>query len=193
MIQLYIEHHVLSGDGDVEVLHVAPEFGLYRWLSSQPAIRYTGSDIDATRYRHIDNVRTADLTALPFESEQFDLVICSHVLEHVPDDGTAMAEIRRVLRPDGRALLLVPFATDGGGTDEDLTVTDPEERERRFGQHDHVRLYSPEDFISRLTDAGFEVTTFAPFDEYPGLADEHHLNPDEVLPVGLVGGAGARC
>jgi SAM-dependent methyltransferase len=184
MMALYLEHQVGVGREPLEILHVAPDYGLYLWLKRRQGVHYTASDIDARRYRHIDNVRTANLMDMPFESNTFDVVICSHVLEHVPDDSKAMRELHRVLKPGGTALLLVPLAMDGGGTDEDPTVTDPAERNRRYGQWDHVRLYGKNDFLSRLTEAGFEVSTFSPFEAMPAEAEQLHLNPSEILPIG---------
>lgn len=184
MMALFLEQEVGVGSEPLDVLHVAPDYGLYLWLKRRPGVSYTGSDIDARRYRHIDNVHTANLMDMPFESNSFDVVICSHVLEHVPDDSRAMQELQRVLKPGGTALLLVPLAMDGGGTDEDPTVTDPDERNRRYGQWDHLRLYGKDDFLSRLAAAGFEVSTFEPFAVSPGEASELHLNPIEILPIG---------
>jgi SAM-dependent methyltransferase len=185
MIMLYLEAVAGIGRTPARILHVAPDLGLYLWLKRQPGVEYVASDIDASRYRHIDNIHTADLTAMPFESERFDIVICSHVLEHVPDDAAAMREILRLLRPGGRALLLTPFALDGAGTDEDPGLGDPGERDRRFGQWDHVRLYDRDDFVARMARAGFETAVFEPFASHPEAAGRLHLNPLEVLPVGV--------
>jgi SAM-dependent methyltransferase len=184
MIMLYLSEVARVGARACRILHVAPDFGLYLWLKRQPGVEYTGSDIDANRYRHIENIRTADLTATPFEDGAFDVVVCSHVLEHVPDDVAAFGEILRILVPGGQALLLTPFALDGRGTDEDPSVTDPAERDRRFGQWDHVRLYDRDDFMVRMTRAGFETSLFEPFKSHPEAAERLHLNPLETLPVG---------
>jgi SAM-dependent methyltransferase len=86
--------------------------------------------------------------------ETFDVIFCSHVLEHVSDDRRAMREFRRVLRYDGWAILLVPAVAEK--TFEDPSVVDPAERLRRFGQEDHVRCYGP-DYVDRLREAGFDV------------------------------------
>jgi SAM-dependent methyltransferase len=187
MMMLWLEQAGLDGGlagGRRRILHIAPDLGLYLWLGRQAGVEYVGSDIDAARYRHIENMHTADLTWMPFPDDDFDIVICSHVLEHVPDDAAAMHEILRILRPGGRALLLTPYAQDGKGTDEDPAVADPAERDRRFGQWDHVRLYDREDFLARMRRAGFETAVFAPFESYPEAAKALHLNPLEVLPVG---------
>lgn len=131
----------------MRVLHVAPEPILTRRLRAA-GINQVGGDLDA-RFAN----RRIDVTSLEFADDSFDAVICNHVLEHVPDDQQAMRELRRVLRPGGWALLLTPL--HDGPTDEDVTLTDPAERERRFGQHDHVRWYGRDDYLARLTGAGF--------------------------------------
>ena len=99
----------------------------------------------------------ADATALPYADARFDLVIANHVLEHIEDDWAALAEIRRVLRPGGSAILQVPVAQRLAVTREDPSIRDEEEREDAFGQWDHVRLYGL-DYPQRLEKAGFEVT-----------------------------------
>lgn len=190
MMMMYLSRMLGVGSGSwsaaepCRILHVAPDYGLYLWLSRQPGVAYTGSDIDAGRYRHIRNMHSADLTQAPFEDASFDAVICSHVLEHIPDDAQAMREILRILKPGGRALLLVPLALDGQGTEEEPGINDPAEQERRFGQWDHVRLYGREDFLARLEAAGFEVTAWDAFAHDRAEAEKLHLNPLEILPIG---------
>lgn len=189
LLMLYLMKEAAVGRRPIRLLHVAPDFGLYLWLRRQDRLTYVGSDIDASRYRHIENMHTVDLTDVPFEDDSFDVIVCSHVLEHVPDDTAAMAELFRILRPGGQALVLVPLALDGAGTDEDRAVRDPRERLLRFGQWDHVRIYNRSDYFSRLQDVGFATVAFDPFEQYPDEADALHLNPLEVLPVGRKSGA----
>jgi SAM-dependent methyltransferase len=184
MMMLYLSELGGVGREPRHILHVAPDFGLYLWLNSQPGVSYVGSDIDKARYRHIKNMYTADLTAAPFGTDAFDIVICSHVLEHIPDDAMAMREILRILKPGGEALLLTPLAMDGRGTEEDPSIDDPGERHRRFGQWDHVRIYGRDDFLARMAAAGFETTVFRPFESHPEQAETLRLNPLEVLPIG---------
>lgn len=132
------------------ILHVAPEEPVVALLRNLGSI-YIGTDL-------VPNLQVdalTDLTQLPFSDAAFDLVVCSHVLEHVPDDRMAISEIRRVLTTDGSALLMVPVS-DIDVTDEDPSITNPEERVRRFGQRDHVRTYG-RDFGSRLAEAGLTV------------------------------------
>jgi SAM-dependent methyltransferase len=123
-----------------------------------------------------------DLTAMPFADESFDAVLCMHVLEHIPDDKSAMAELFRVLRPGGWAVLQVPLDLSGP-TREDLTVTDPKERLRLYGQEDHVRLYG-DDYPERLSAVGFRVDV----DEFvqevsPALRAVARLDDGEALYV----------
>ena len=184
MMMMYLDTNTPLGDAPQSVLHVAPDFGLYLWLKRQKLMSYTGTDLDASRYRHIEGIQTADLTATPFGANTFDIIICSHVLEHVPDDSTAFAELFRILRPGGHALLLVPLAQDGQGTDEDPEICDPTEQDRRFGQWDHVRIYDTDGFIARMAAAGFETSLYDPFAADTKRADALRLNPLEKLPIG---------
>jgi len=99
-----------------------------------------------------------DITNMPGYSDgQFDFFICSHVLEHVTDDAKALQELHRILRPGGKGIVMVPIILSLNQTQEDPTVEDEAERWRRFGQNDHVRLYSKNDFIKRIEQAGFRT------------------------------------
>jgi SAM-dependent methyltransferase len=135
----------------MRILHVAPERALQPRLRSLPGVEYVAGDLDA-RYAE----QRIDVTSLDFPDDSFDAIVCNHVLEHVPDDRRAMRELRRVLRPGGWSVLLVP-PLDRPVTDEDSTLADRAERVRRFGQHDHVRRYGW-DYVDRLGAAGFRVT-----------------------------------
>jgi ubiquinone/menaquinone biosynthesis C-methylase UbiE len=109
----------------------------------------------------MDNVDlNIDLTKIPFPNSTFDAIICNHVLEHIPNDRTAMAELFRVLKPDGWAILQVPISLDLTATHEDFAITDPIGRGHAFGhQNDHVRIYAM-DYVGRLQQAGFAVELF---------------------------------
>jgi SAM-dependent methyltransferase len=134
------------------LLHFSPEWCLRRRLEAIPGMRYVTADIDPAAGVDL----RLDVTALDLPDDAFDAVLCSHVLEHVPDDAAAMRELRRVTAPSGFCLVMVPLALDREHTYEDPAITAPQDREREFLQHDHVRLYAP-DVAARLQDAGFGV------------------------------------
>ncbi|MBQ4296610.1 MAG: class I SAM-dependent methyltransferase, partial [Prevotella sp.] len=106
-----------------------------------------------------------DVTAIDQPSNTYDVVICNHVLEHVSDANKAFKEIQRVLKPGGWAILLVPINPDVD-TFEDPTVTDPKERERLYGQYDHVRQFG-RDYADVLRKAGFKVVVDRLYYELP--------------------------
>lgn len=131
------------------MLHVSPEACLQRRLRRRRGLRYTTTDLMMPGV----DVR-ASLTDLPLSTNTYDLIYCSNVLEHIPDDAAAMRELFRVLKPGGLAIIQVPV--QGETTLEDPTVTTPEERDRLFGQPDHVRFYG-RDIKGRLESAGFRA------------------------------------
>jgi SAM-dependent methyltransferase len=135
---------------DARVLHVGPARAVMEWLDHQERLDYVSADLDSP----IARVH-ADATDLPFEDASFDFVICVHVLEHIPEDRKALSEFFRVLRPGGEAIFQVP-PSELQTTREDAAVTDPLERERLFGQYDHVRLCGA-DYPERIAEAGFDV------------------------------------
>ena len=131
------------------VLHIAPEAALTPLLRARLGAGYITADLSDPNA----DIRL-DVMDIQFPDETFDVVYCSHVLEHVPDDRAAMREIRRVLKRDGWAVILVPILAER--TFEDASVTSPRERLRLFGQEDHVRMYGA-DFEDRLREVGFNV------------------------------------
>jgi SAM-dependent methyltransferase len=132
------------------VLHLAPEAGIERRLRRLPGVEYVSGDLEPGAA-----MLTLDLERLDLPDASFDWALCSHVLEHVADDGAAMRELHRVLRPGGTLVVQVP--TYGPLTDEDPSLTDTAERRARFGQEDHVRMYG-DDVDDRLRAAGFDVS-----------------------------------
>lgn len=167
------------------VLHFAPELSLYRYVFKESGAKYHPVDLNPAGYPEIPQVERVDVTAIPYPDKTFDLMLCNHVLEHVPDDRRAMRELRRVLKDNGVALLQAPLALALDETDEDLSITDPAERERRFGQFDHVRLYAVRDYAERLSEAGFEVS-LTPSREIVGAGRDlgSDVNPLERLVIG---------
>lgn len=134
------------------VLHFAPEEALGDFMPGEKGLRVT-FDI-SNKYSPM--VR-GDIQHLPFRADTFDAIICSHVLEHVPDDARAMGELADVLKTGGWALIQVPIDRNRAKTLEDWEGSTPSARARVFGLEDHLRLYGL-DFYSRLEEAGFNVS-----------------------------------
>ncbi len=134
------------------LLHIAPEPSLAPRLRSIPGVDYLSGDL-----MDPSAMVKMDITDIQYPDGSFDALYCSHVLEHVPADREAMREMCRVLKPGGWALILVPVK--GQTTYEDDTITAPEDRERAFGQYDHVRYYGL-DCKDRLAEAGFDVSVY---------------------------------
>ena len=124
----------------------------------------------------------ADICNLPFSDQQFDWVVCNHVLEHIPNDKIAMQEIYRVLKPGGTAILQVPLRLDQD-TFEDNRITDPKERAQVFGQYDHVRIYG-KDYQNRLKQVGFTVKMLAYAEQLTLEEQTRYVVPaNEIIPV----------
>jgi SAM-dependent methyltransferase len=166
---------------EMVLLHIAPEPELASALKRSPNIRYVSADLA------LPGVMTRfDVLHMPFPEKTFDAIICNHVMEHVADDQIAMAEVYRVLKPGGWALLQVPIALAlaQGQTIEDPTATTEADRIRVFGQGDHVRLYAAPDYVQRLERAGFRVAISKCATELPGEAARYALEPEEHIFVG---------
>lgn len=131
------------------MLHVAPEPCFEFKLRKRLGQGYITADLMNRRA-----MVKMDITKIQYPDNYFDVIYCSHVLEHVEDDKKAMREFFRVMKQDGWAILLVPITSDK--TVEDASIVDPSERLKIFGQEDHVRRYGA-DFVDRLREAGFEV------------------------------------
>jgi SAM-dependent methyltransferase len=147
------------------VLDFSPSRGWYRMMKSRKDIDYTATDYSNEFLAD----KKMDITRLEEPSNRFDLVICYHVLEHVPDDAAALSELYRVLKPGGQCLVQTPFGE--GSVYEDASIVTPEERLKHFGQEDHVRVYSVEGLKERLERQGFsvEVKRFEEAGEVLGL------------------------
>jgi len=146
-LALYLADLLAQTGPRCALLHFAPERALRKFFAARSAIRYFGVDLGP---RAAD--ACADITAIPFRSGAFDLVIASHVIEHVGDDRTALAELARVTAPGGRALIMAPML--------------PRWREsatREFGYphpeyEGHWRIYG-HDLADRIEAAGLRCTT----------------------------------
>jgi SAM-dependent methyltransferase len=157
---LYFQKHLKSvkANGVISIIDFAPSAPLSRFIQSQVAL--SGKDVSyrtADLYAEGVDDRVDIMDMRIYKDHQFDFFICSHVLEHVVDDRKALRELYRILKPGGRGILMVPIVLGLKEVDEDPSIVDAGERWRRFGQDDHVRIYSKSGFIERVRRAGFLI------------------------------------
>jgi SAM-dependent methyltransferase len=169
---LWVESHEHRIDG-VRLLHFSPEPVLAR-LFKQRAGRYTGSDIDP-EHRHADTV--LDIEEIDLSAGSIDVVVCSHVLEHV-DATKALSEISRIMAPGGVALLMFPIVEGWEHTFENPEITSPADRRIYFGQSDHVRFFG-RDVRDLIAGAGLLLTEFTA--EEPAVARYGLMRGEKVF------------
>lgn len=161
----------------IRILHFAPEPHLSRWIVAAAPAGYVKCDLHPTAA----DVQRVDMEAMPFADATFDLVIANHVLEHVDDDLRALREIRRVLRPGGRAVLQTPYCAALHATWSDPGIATDAARLQAYGQEDHVRLFG-RDIFQRFASAGLRARVQSHAELLPGLdATEYGVNPAEPL------------
>jgi SAM-dependent methyltransferase len=163
---LYLQKGQWAPEGK-SILHFAPERNLVDRLRPK-ADQYTSADLFMASADVAWNIENIDC-----EDQQFDAVVCCHVLEHV-DTPKALRELRRVLRPGGKAFLMIPIYEGLDTTYTNPTVNGNEERHLHFHQSDHVRLVG-RDFRTQITEAGFELEEFS-------------AEPEDVVRYGLMFG-----
>ena len=159
-----------------KLLHVAPEQCFYNRFKKYNHIEYITADLESPIADY-----HFDLHEIPFADNSFDMALCNHVLEHVTDDRKVMTEFLRVLRPGGFAILQVPLEPQRPTTFEDPSITSPRQREKYFGQKDHLRVYGL-DYPDRLRECGFVVEERLVSDAFSAeLINRYRLAPDETL------------
>ena len=180
LLWLYLQNETdfFTAKEKKNVLHFAPEQEFYKRFKKQKNIQYTTTDL----FSPLADVK-ADICNLPFEDNQYDVLFCNHVLEHIPDDTKAMQELYRVLKPGGMAILQIPQDLNRVTTFSDDSITDEKERAAIFGQYDHVRVYG-RDYFDKLRTIGFTVVE----EDYtkkinPELVTKYCLAPGEIIPV----------
>ncbi|HSP11321.1 MAG TPA: methyltransferase domain-containing protein [Salegentibacter sp.] len=178
LLWLYLKNETDFFTRNLKVLHFAPEQAFYKRFRKLKNLHYTTTDLNSP----LADVK-ADICDLPFSDNEFDFILCNHVLEHIPDDTKAMQEIYRILKPGGTAILQIPQELNREKTFEDDSITDKKEREKIFGQYDHVRIYG-RDYFDKLRSIGFSVEEVDYTQELsPKEIDKYRLAEGEIIPV----------
>ena len=178
LLWLYLTNETDLFNRNIKVLHVAPEQAFYKRFRKQPNWEYITTDL----FSPLADVK-ADLCNLPFQDNSFDLILCNHVLEHIPDDQKAMQELFRVMKKGGVGIFQVPQDYQRSTTFEDDTITDPKERTKIFGQYDHVRIYGM-DYFDKLRNIGFLVEEITYAQKLtPEQIKKYRIVANEIIPV----------
>lgn len=153
LLALYIKN-ILRPSTDSKILDIAPNRATGYIFNKNLCKNYISIDLDSPVA-----MCNMDLTSLAFRDNKFDLIICFHVLEHIKNDTKAIEEIYRVLKPDGAAILQVPFSGKNGHTFEldSYDYTDKKMNMKLYGHPGHVRRYGEKDYLAKLKTIGFKV------------------------------------
>lgn len=178
LLWLYLKNETDYFSAQKKVLHFAPEQCFLKRFRDLKNLDYTTTDLESP----IADVK-ADICNLPFEDNSYDVILCNHVLEHIPNDTKAMQELFRVLKPGGMGIFQIPQDLNRETTFEDDSITDKDERAKIFGQYDHVRIYG-RDYFDKLRTIGFKVEEV---DYTATLSEEditrYCLAKGEIIPV----------
>ena len=176
LLWLFLKEKTTFFDENLRLLHIAPELCFIDRFKSMTNLDCVTVDLESP----LADVK-ANLLDLPFEDRSFDVALCNHVMEHIESDKKGMKELFRVLRPGGWAIIQSPVFYELETTIEDESIVDPKERERIYGQDDHLRKYG-RDYGDRLRMAGFLVEE----DDYvktlpPEKVRRYALPDDEII------------
>ena len=159
-------------------MHFAPEPAFHKVFKNSNNISYDTIDLNSP----LAEIK-ADICNLPLEDNTYDFILCNHVLEHVYDDLKAMSELYRVLKKGGTGIFQIPIDLKRENTYEDNSIKSIKERNKAFGQYDHVRIYGM-DYFKRLNSVGFSVKKVKYANK---LSDKeitkYCLSPNEIIPV----------
>ena len=178
MLWLYLKNETEIFSRKIKLLHFAPEPAFHGIFKKSNNISYDTIDLNSP----LAKIK-ADICNLPLEDNTYDFILCNHVLEHIDDDIKAMSELYRVLKKGGIGIFQIPIDINRDKTFEDSSIKNPKERNKVFGQYDHVRIYGM-DYYDRLRSVGFSVEQVKYSDNL--TKDEikkYCLSSDEIIPV----------
>jgi SAM-dependent methyltransferase len=178
LLWLYLKNETNFFSENLKALHFAPEQCFLKRFRKLKNLDYTTTDLLSP----IADVK-ADICDLPFEDNSYDVMLCNHVLEHIPDDTKAMQELYRVMKPGGYGIFQIPQDLNRKSTFEDNSITDKAERAKLFGQYDHVRVYG-HDYFDKLRSIGFKVEEVDYTTQLKDAeVDKYRLAKGEIIPV----------
>lgn len=159
LLYIYLFEKSNVFDKKINLLHIAPEVCFIKVFKKHENINYTTADLESP----LAEIKM-DIHEMPFKDNVYDFILCNHVLEHVEDDLKALSEIKRILKKDGKGIIQVPFYDPiPKSTFEDKSITSKKDREKFFGQSDHVRKYG-KDYKKRIESTGLKVEIKYPSD-----------------------------
>ncbi|WP_445736307.1 class I SAM-dependent methyltransferase [Mariniflexile sp.] len=178
LLWLYLKNETDFFSSELKILHFAPEQAFYNRFKKMENLDYVTTDLNSP----LADVK-ADICNLPFKDNEFDVILCNHVLEHIPDGTKAMQELYRVMKIGGMGIFQIPQDLNRETTFEDNSITGKKERAKIFGQYDHVRVYG-RDYFDKLRRIGFKVDGV---DYTSKLSEEdiarYCLAKGEIIPV----------
>lgn len=178
LLWLYLQNETNFFSEEKKILHFAPEQAFYNRFRKMKNLEYITTDLNSP----LADVK-ADICNLPFLDNEFDIILCNHVLEHIPNDTKAMQELYRVMKIGGMGVFQIPQDLKRESTFEDNSITDKKERAKIFGQYDHVRIYGL-DYFEKLRSIGFKVDEV----DYTSKLSENDIKSyclakGEIIPV----------
>ncbi len=148
---LYLQKEWKIKERQAKILHFAPEIGIEKQMKKMTNLTYIGADLNPQLADY-----QMDICQIPNNDNEYDLILCAHVLGHVPDEGKAIREMKRVLKTDGLAIIMTVIDMKNPKTHESSAAKTPAEKLENYGESDLVRLHGL-DFGDRLAAQGFKV------------------------------------
>jgi SAM-dependent methyltransferase len=165
LLFLYLKNKTNFFSADLRVLHFAAEH-CFKHFADAPNLQYITADMNLFAWPVQKPMIMMDIMQIPFRDDSFDVILCSHVLEHVSSDTQALQELFRILKPAGWAIIIVPADPRLSSTLEDPSIVSQKERMAAYGDKNHVRLYG-HNFKEKPSEIGFSVEVVDYIEELP--------------------------
>ena len=174
---LYIDKYLIKNKTNYRILDFMPSGSFKAYMKNHHSIKYITTDLLSNEV----DINTDIHKMNEFKCEEFDFFICSHILEHVTDDLTAIKELYRITKKGGSGIIMVPIALKLDNIIENIDTANDNERWKYYGQGDHVRLYNKNGFINRITSFGFDVIEYTIKDFGESVFNIYGIYPTSTL------------